>query len=83
MSENSEIFERGSRNEVIGLTKAIAAAFKAAYPSSDLRGGEGVDDAPSEANFKTKASKQGLTGIGGWIVIVAGGHRVCGPQDRQ
>jgi len=51
-------------------TKAWPVALLKAAHLSSIRG-EGVDDAPSEANFKTKASKQGPTGIGGrWIVIV-------------
>ena len=54
------------------------ALLKAAHLLS-IRG-EGVDDAPSEANFKTKASKQGPTGIGGrWIVIVTRKRRVRSP----
>ena len=65
---------------------------KRAHRSSSCRSGEGVDDAPRETNFKTKASKQGPAGIGGrWIVTVtlkrrvrspewAGGH--ANPKDR-
>jgi hypothetical protein len=57
-----------------------AVALKSGPPVEHLPVGEGVDDAPSEANFKTKASEQGPTSIRGrWIVIVAGGHRLCGP----
>jgi len=60
-------------------TKAWPVALLKAAHLSSIRG-EGVDDAPSEANFKTKASKQGPTGIGGrWIVIVTRKRRVRSP----
>jgi hypothetical protein len=42
---------------------------------------EGVYDAPSETNFKTKASKQGPAGIGGrWIITVTRKRRVRSPE---
>ena len=60
--------------------KMAAVALKAAHLLSIRGWGKGGDDAPSEANFKTKASEQGATSIRGrWIVIVAGGHRVGRP----
>src|SRR5262245_7255880 len=55
--------------------------LKAAHLSSICRRGEGVDDAPSETNFKTKASKQGPAGIGGCrIIIVTRKRRVRSPE---
>src|SRR6266496_212517 len=62
-------------------TKLLASLRKAAHLSSICRSVEGVNDAPSEANFKTKASKQGPTGIGGrWIVILTRKRRLRSPQ---
>ena len=55
-------------------------------PVGQLRGGgEGMNDASSEANFeKTKVSKQGPASIGGRrFVVVAGEHRVCGPWSTR
>jgi len=77
----SQVMNEWLRKDVITLVQRWRLSLsKAAHLSSICRRREGVDDAPSKANFKTKVSKQGPTGTGGcWIVIVARGHRVCGP----
>ena len=76
-----KFFELWLHSNVMGLIKRYwPSLLKAAHLSSICRRGEGVDDAPSETNFKTKASKQGPAGIGGCrIIIVTRKRRVRSP----
>jgi hypothetical protein len=58
LSEIPKIVERmASQRRYRSDTKVLAVALKSGPPVEHLPEGEGVDDAPSEANFKTKASK--------------------------
>src|SRR5262245_43451598 len=82
-------FVRNFRNFLnSGFTATLWALIKRYWRRSEkrptvehiCRSVEGVYDAPSETNFKTKASKQGPAGIGGrWIIIVTRKRRVRSP----
>src|SRR5262245_53889549 len=61
----------------------LLASLRKVRPTcrTSYRSVEGVHDAPSETNFKTKASKQGPAGIGGrWIITVTRKRRVRSPE---
>src|SRR5262249_9752248 len=67
--------------DVIALVQRYWRRSKQRPHLSSIWEGGGVHDASSEANFKTKASKQGPTSIGGrWIVIVTRKRRVRSPE---
>src|SRR5215470_8206078 len=78
-----KFFELWLHSNVMGPDKKIlAVAPKSGPPLEHIcRSVEGVYDAPSETNFKTKASKQGPAGIGGRrIIIVTRKRRVRSPE---
>ena len=84
LSENSENNdETGSNTFAFGIVTVSRRRSEKSVPTVEhiCRSVEGVYDAPSETNFKTKASKQGPAGIGGrWIITVTRKRRVRSPE---
>src|SRR5262245_37848137 len=84
LSENSENNdETGSNTFAFGTVTLSRRRSERSVSTVEhiCRSVEGVHDAPSETNFKTKASKQGPAGIGGrWIITVTRKRRVRSPE---
>jgi hypothetical protein len=83
LSENSENNDETGSNTFAFGTVTVSRRRSEKRPTVEhiCRSVEGVYDAPSETNFKTKASKQGPAGIGGrWIITVTRKRRVRSPE---